>query len=56
MRLLYLIREGRDVPEPVLIMLFGSQEFDWRRPLQTLSRLDQAQRNPHLFIIEALSK
>jgi len=56
MRLLYLIREGRDVLELVLIMLFGGQQFDWRRPLQTVSRLDQAQRDPHLFIVEALSK
>ena len=56
MRLLYLIREGRDVLELVFIMLFGGQQFDWRRPLQTVSRLDQAQRDPHLFIVEALSK
>lgn len=56
MRLLYLIREGRDVLELVLIMLFGGREFDWRRPFQTRSRLDQAQRNPHSFIVEAWSR
>lgn len=55
MRLLYLIREGRDVLELVLIMRLGAQASNWRRPLQT-PRLDQAQRSPHSFIVEAWSR
>lgn len=56
MRLLYLIREGRDVLELVLMMLYGQTGVDWRRPLQTLSRSEHAQREPHTFIVEALRK
>jgi len=57
MRLLYLMREGRDVLELVLMMLYSRRMgFDWRRPSQTLSRSDRAQRNPYSFIVEALTK